>query len=334
MLPDARTQPADVTSLAPARTTLRRPGDALSDASIGIAPMLWATTAAEADRAAPEPLGILDEIARVGYEGTQYRPGFPTGGALRDALARRGLRLAEVYVPLPATVDGPGAEALDVAASLLALLHEAGGEMLCLALHGSPDRDLHAGRATEAGTPVLTEAGWAGLAETVHAIADRANDLGHPVSFHPHAGTLVETVAEAERLLRTTDPARVGLCLDVGHWIVGGGDPVVAIREHGSRVTHVHLKDVDPEVLTRLRAGELDGLGDAVRERLFTELGNGSLDLDGVIGALEAAGYGGWLIVEQDTSWNPPSEAAAIGRRMLASALRPHGRARSNGTWR
>ena len=300
--------------------------------------MLWAAAAREAGGASVEPLGILDEIARIGFDGTQYRPGFPTGAALRDALGQRGLRLAEVYLPLPATVDGPTAEAMDIADDLLGLLHDANGDMLCLALDGSPDRDRHAGRATEAGTPVLTESGWASLVETIHAIADRAIALGHPVSFHPHAGTLVETVPETERLLRSTDPARLGLCLDVAHWIVAGGDPVATIRAYGTRVTHVHLKDVDPAVLARLRAGELAGLTDAVRERLFTELGSGGLDLDGVIAALVKTGYAGWLIVEQDTSWNPPSESAAIGRRVLAAALRRHGAnagsASSNGSGR
>ena len=296
--------------------------------------MPWAAAARKAGGAGVDPLEILDEIARIGYEGTQYRPGFPTGPVLRDALDRRGLRLAEVYVPLPATVDGPTSEALDVAMHLLELLHEANGDMLCLALDGSPDRDRQAGRATETAAPALTGSGWAALADLIGAIADRAQALGRPVSFHPHAGTLVETVAETERLLRSTDPSGLGLCLDVGHWIVGGGDPLAAIRDYGTRVTHVHLKDVDPAVLARLRAGELGGLGDAVRERLFTELGSGSLDLDGVVAALVATGFAGWLIVEQDTSWNPPSESAAIGRRVLASVLRRQGAGATNGAWR
>jgi inosose dehydratase len=84
----------------------------------------------------------------------------------------------------------------------------------------------------------------------------------------------------------------------------------------------VHLKDVDPAVLTRLRIGALEGLGHAIRDRVFTELGAGMLDLDGVIAALAELDYAGWLIVEQDTTWGPPSESAAIGRRVLASTLR------------
>jgi inosose dehydratase len=87
-------------------------------------------------------------------------------------------------------------------------------------------------------------------------------------------------------------------------------------------VTHVHLKDVDPGVLERLRRREVGSFGDAVRGRLFTELGSGALDLAGVLAALTERDYRGWLMVEQDSGWPPPSESAAIGRRVLAYALR------------
>lgn len=292
--------------------------------------MLW-SNADDAERDGVDAETILDEIARVGYEGTQLGSGFPEGAALRDALDLRGLRLAEVYVPIPATVDGPVAGALDVAEERLRLLHEAGGDVLCLALDSSPGRDEMAARTSEPGTPVLTDAGWEALVRLIDAIAERATASGHPVVFHPHGGTFIENPAEVERLLASTRPDRMGLCLDVGHYIVGGGDPVTAIRTMGDRVTHVHLKDVDPAGLARLRAGALDGLRHAIRERVFTELGAGILDLDGVIDALAERGYAGWLMVEQDTTWVPPSESAAIGRRVLATALRRHGRTGGTG---
>lgn len=111
------------------------------------------------------------------------------------------------------------------------------------------------------------------------------------------------------------------MCLDVGHYLVGGGEPARAIRAFGHLIVHVHLKDVDPSVLARLRSGELDRFGAAVRERIFTELGYGALDLDGVLATLDAIGYDGWLMVEQDSTWLAPSEAAVVGRRVLDYAL-------------
>ena len=301
------------------RARLRGSTDALPRASIGTVPILW-YHAADGDRwDAP---ALLDEIARLGYEGTQLGRDFPKGLALREDLARRDLRLAEVYVPLPATPDGPTSQAMSVATACLTSLHEAGGDVLCVAVDGSADRDAAAGRAERPGTPAFTDAGWAALADLLHAIADDAARLGHPVVFHPHAATYVETLAEIDRLLDSMDPDRIGVCLDTGHHLVAGGDPVAALRDLADRVRHVHLKDVDQVILARLRDGAYAGMGDAVRDGLFTELGAGALDLDGILQVLAARDYDGWLMVEQDASIGPPSEAAAIGRRVLAASLR------------
>jgi inosose dehydratase len=298
------------------RAPVRHPEDALARASIGAVPILWRNLGVT------DATTVLDEIARVGFEGTQFGTGFPEGAMLRDALASRDLRLAEVYLPIAATVDGPRAEAIDIALEHLDRLHDGGGDVLCVAIDGSADRDASAGRSDRPPTPVFTGAAWAALVELLHAIADAAAALGHPTAFHPHAGTFIETPAEIDRLVAATDPARIGICLDVGHHIVGGGDPVADLRTLGERVTHVHLKDVDADVLDDLRAGRFSGVGQAVVNGLFTELGAGSLDLDGVIEALMARDYDGWLMVEQDHGFGPPSESAAIGRRVLGATLR------------
>ncbi len=314
------------------RAVLRRHGDALPRASIGTVPILWNNVDVAELRHGTDAATVLDEITRTGFEGTQLGLGFPTGDDLRSALGARGLRLAEVYAAIPATVDGPTDGTMAELRERLRLLHEADGEVLCLALDQSPGREERAGRATTPGTPVLSDAGWASLAEVVHAIATEARGLGHRTVFHPHGGTFVETPAEVERLVAATDADLVGICLDVGHLIVGGGDPVGTLTALGERVTHVHLKDVDAAVLARLRTGGLAGFDAAIRERLFTELGAGVLDLDGVIAALVRRDYDGWLMVEQDSCWGPPSESAAIGRRVLAGALRRAGAATRNDT--
>ena len=143
------------------------------------------------------------------------------------------------------------------------------------------------------------------------------------VAFHPHVGSWVEAPGEVDALTEALalSGGGAGLCLDVGHYTVGGGDPVDAIRRHGPLIRHVHAKDVDPAVLARVRAGEVSGMWPMIRERIFTELGNGVLDLPGVVAALDDIGYDGWIMVEQDSSWLPPAEASAIGMRSLRAAL-------------
>jgi inosose dehydratase len=301
---------------------LRRPCDALGTCPIGTVPILWNNVDLADLRAATSADVILDEIARVGYDGTQSGGGFPEGDKLQRALRERDLRLAEVYASIPCTVDGPSADALDLTRRRLSLLHHGGGEVLVVALDVSPGRIETAGRADAPDVPRLTDRGWARVADLVSTLADEAKALGHPVAWHQHAGTFVETPAELDRLLGLVDADRLGICLDVGHYLVGGGDPVEAIRRYGRRIVHVHLKDVDPRVLGALRSAELGGFLDAIRGRLFTELGAGILELRSVLAALVRVGYGGWLMVEQDSCWGPPSEAAAIGRRVLAQELR------------
>jgi inosose dehydratase len=294
----------------------------LSGAPIGTVPILWNNVDIAELRLGTRADAILDDIARVGYDGCQLGIGFPEGETLRSALAARELRLAEVYASIPATVDGPTDGAADEVRERLRLLVAGRGEVFCVALDGSPDRDVAAGHATDDGTPQLTDAGWDRLVALLRAVAAETRAAGARIAFHPHAGTYVETPAEVERLAAAIDAETLPFCLDVGHYLVGGGDPIAALRQFGGRVSHVHLKDVDPVVLERLRRREIGSFGDAVRERLFTELGSGALDLGGVLAVLAERDYRGWLMVEQDSGWPPPAESAAIGRRVLAFALR------------
>jgi inosose dehydratase len=301
-------------------------GGPLGRAPVGTVPILWNHVGeADPDRPRPGPLPpaetVLDDIARTGYDGCQLGSGFPEGDALRGVLAARDLRLAEVYAAIRATPEGPVATALDEARDRLRRLVAGGGDVLCIAFDGTPERNRFAGRADDPGTPRLTDDGWTRVVELLRTIGSETRAAGARIAFHPHAGTWIETPTEVERLARSIAADDLPLCIDVGHWIVGGGDPVAALRAYGERVTHVHLKDVDPDVLQQLRSGTLAGLGAATDRRLFTELGAGVLDLDGALEALAARRYQGWLMVEQDSCWGPPAESAAIGRRVLAAAL-------------
>ena len=84
----------------------------------------------------------------------------------------------------------------------------------------------------------------------------------------------------------------------------------------------MHREDIDPGVLARMQTGELGGFLAGIRERVFTEVGSGSLDVSGVLATLAGRDYRGWLIVEQDTSWHPPSESAAMSYGVVTFVLR------------
>lgn len=317
-----------VASAAAARGAAARPkGSAprrgrLADVRIGTVPILWNNAdLPEISPFVPADV-VLDEIARLGYAGTQTGVGFPTGAALREALRSRNLALAEVYAAIPASIDGPDPDAADVLGTALDTLDAGDGDVLIAALALSAGRAERAGRATEPGTPRLTDDGWRRLADLLHGAAQSALARGRRLAFHPHAGTYVETPDEVERLAGETDAGLVGVCLDVGHYLVGGGDPSAAVGRFAERITHVHLKDVAPEPLAGLRGGAVVGFLEALRARIFVELGAGVVDLDAILDALADRGYAGWLMLEQDTTWRPPSESAAISRRVLDYAIR------------
>jgi inosose dehydratase len=304
----------------PAREPHATPGK-LARSPIGVVPITWNNV--DLTDLAPEVpwQSVLDACARLGFEGVQLGRGFPEGDDLRRALGDRGLRLAEVYAELPMTVDGPADDALEIGRARLALLDDGGGETLVAACRVGGGREARAGRAGDRAAPRLTDQGWHRLAEILERLGAEAAGRGHALAFHPHAGTFVETPDEVARLASVADADVVGFCLDVGHYTVGGGDPAAAVADLGRRVRHVHVKDVDGAVLDRLRSGGIADFAAAIRARLFTEIGRGIVDVDELVAALDGAGYSGWLMVEQDSTWLEPEAAIAIGRAALLEAL-------------
>jgi inosose dehydratase len=122
---------------------------------------------------------------------------------------------------------------------------------------------------------------------------------------------LIQDPGDVQRLLAAT-PVR--LCLDTGHLAVGGTDPLDFVQAAGDRIVHVHLKDVDARLAGRVRSGSLPFSG-AVRRGLFRPLGDGDVDLAGLLSRLLEQGYGGWFVVEQDVALaaEPPDGWGPLG---------------------
>ena len=80
------------------------------------------------------------------------------------------------------------------------------------------------------------------LLANLDRVAAAAAQRGVAAVLHPHVGTMVETRADVDRVLAGSV---IPLCLDTGHLLIGGTDPVELARTVPDRVAHVHLKDVD-----------------------------------------------------------------------------------------
>lgn len=277
------------------------------------APVSWGVSEATGG-SQPLAATVLDEIAECGYTGTELGPyGFlaTEPAELHAALAARGLALAGAYCPLTLHDPGSRSAALAEAGVIIALLAAAGAEVLVLADAGDATRRAIAGRVPrDAGG--FDDEQWTHFAEGTDAVARLARDHGLVTAFHPHAATYIETEAEIDELLRRTDPELVGLCLDTGHVMYGGGDPAVLAKRHASRIRHVHLKDVRMDVLAEARSGGFD-FAAAVGRGVFAPLGAGDAPIGAVLDALLGQGYDGWLVVEQDRV-NPVSGAADAPR--------------------
>jgi inosose dehydratase len=204
---------------------------------------------------------VLSEMAQLGLTATElgalgYLPQEPD--ALRARQAEFGLRLVGGFVPL--VLHEPWADdAKRTATEIAAVLGAAGGDVFVAV--AVMDEEWSAPTA-------LTDEQHQRLADNLAEIAALVAGHGLTFALHPHAGTLVESAADVERVLATTD---VGWCLDTGHLRLGGGDPAAFVRDHPDRVVHVHLKDVDAAVAARYRAGELTLMG-ATQAGLFRPL--------------------------------------------------------------
>jgi inosose dehydratase len=158
--------------------------------------------------------------------------------------------------------------------------------------------------------PVPLDAdGWKRAGEHLHTLAGLARAEGVELVLHPHADTILETARDVDLALEHTD---VSWCLDTGHLLIGGVDPVRFAADHGDRVGHVHFKDVDARLAKRFADRELS-LVQAVQHGLFRPLGDGDARIDEVVRALAASGYERWLVLEQDLAITGPEPPAGGG---------------------
>jgi len=267
---------------------------------IATAPVSWGVMEVEGWARKQTYGEVLDEMVQAGYTGTELGPyGFlPTDPHdLQRELQKRGLALLGAFVPLPLGAAERHREGMRSALEVARLLAANGAPYLVLADEMNEARMAIAGSATA--SDEFSGQQWEDAAKLIGCIARSAAEIGVRSVFHHHAGTHVETPAEVDRLLESTDPRLVGICLDTGHFFYGGGDPVAFARARAPRIWHLHLKDIRGPVLDQVRREKIAYL-EAIRLGVFSELGAGNVDLAGVIRELEAAGFDGWAVFEQD----------------------------------
>lgn len=292
------------------------PVQALTDLDIrvGVNPIGWSNDDFH-DLGGDVPLErCLDEMHAAGYAGTELGHKYPRDAAkLVPLLASRGLALVSgwhsTYV-----LERPLERERESLARHLELLAACGCRLAIVAeCSGRTYDDPHAPLHFDRNGDGLSPEEWDRLARGLEELAGFAAMRGMSLAYHHHMGTVVQTEPEIGALMARTE--RLRLLLDSGHLALAGADPVRVLAAHRGRVAHVHLKNVRPDVMRRVRA-ERSSFAAAVRSGVFTVPGDGGIDFEPLFEQLREARYGGWLVVEaeQDPAQAPPLEYARRGR--------------------
>jgi len=250
----------------------------------------------------PDGAMVMDEVAAAGYAGIDLGP--PGYLAAKDDLGaelrRRKLGLAGGFFELPFSDPAAMQQAMPGLDGLLDIFDavEAGEPKPRPTLaHASNEARLaRPGQAALDHSLGFDDEGWKKFADGVAMALARCRERGYEPTFHHETGTYIEAKWEIEKLLELTE---IGLCLETGHLLLGGGDPVVAVREWRSRINHVHLKDARRAVVDGI-IREVAPVSEIWKRKAFCRLGDGDLDVDAVLKSLRDGGYEGWLVVEQD----------------------------------
>jgi len=266
------------------------------------APCTWGVWERTVDRDDLVPPALMLETVRdLGYTGIELGPPGYLGDdpeSVRATLEPFGLALVGAFAPIRiADEDGFESDLAFLDRTVAVLAGTGAHGPVVLAADENDVRLRVAGRpGARAGTSLSGEE-MKRAAARVERAASRARDAGVAAAFHPHTATYIEGPEEVAALLESTDARLVKIAFDTGHCVVGGGDPVAFARDYGDRIAHLHLKDVDPRVLDRVRSQELT-VEEAWEQGLFCEFGTGAVDFAAVLAALP--GYEGWAVVEQD----------------------------------
>jgi inosose dehydratase len=248
---------------------------------------------------------VLDEMKACGYAGTElgdwgFMPTEPK--ALRVEMDKRDFRLLGAFVPVLMKDHTKHEAGVTQAVRTARLMADAGFSEAFIVLadeNGSvPERTKNAGRVTPS-MGLLTEE-WKIFAEGANRIAWEVKEqTGLRTVFHHHCAGYVETPEEIDVLFSLTDPDYLGLVLDMGHYMFGGGDPLQALKQYADRIWHIHFKDCDPSVVAKSRREGMDYF-QSVNSGIFCELGKGAVDFQAIVAELHRQNYNEWIVVEQD----------------------------------
>jgi len=286
---------------------------------LGIAPIAW-TNDDMPDLGAENTFEqCVSEMALAGFTGSEVGSKYPKDAAvLKKALDLRGIEICNQWFS-SFLITKPFEEVEKECRAQLAFLKALGSKIIgfseqSYSVQGQMDTPVFGHKY------VMNDDEWKTLCEGLNRLGKIAKEeYGISLTFHHHMGTVVQSEAETERLMNGTDPEYVSLLFDSGHFAYAGEDPVAVVKKYISRIKHVHLKDIRPDEVAKVKAENKSFL-QGVRAGAFTIPGDGCVDFDSIFKVLEENDYSGYMVVEaeQDPAKANPLEYAIRARKFIA----------------
>lgn len=286
---------------------------------LGIAPIAW-TNDDLPDLGGENTFEqCVSEMALAGFTGSEVGNKYPRDpGVLSKALALRGVEICNAWFST-FLISRPYEETEKGFEEHVAFLARMGARVVGVSEQSYSTQGIQDQPVFE-GKHEMNDEEWKKLCGGLNRLGKLSLEkYGVALTFHHHMGTVVQSAAEVERMMQGTDPAYVSLLFDSGHFAYCGEDPLAMAAKYADRIKHVHLKDIRPEVVTKVREEKMSFL-DGVRAGAFTIPGDGCIDFVPIFEVLEKSGYEGYMVVEaeQDPARANPLEYAIRARKFIA----------------
>lgn len=286
---------------------------------LGIAPIAW-TNDDMPDLGKENTFEqCVSEMALAGFTGSEVGNKYPKDPeVLKKALELRGVEICNQWFS-SFLITKPFEEVEKEFRAQLAFLKAMGAKVI-----GASEQSYSVQGQMD--TPVfghkyeMNDEEWDTFCTGMNKLGKIAKEeYGIALTFHHHMGTVVQSLAEVDRMMDNTDPEYVSLLFDTGHFTYCGEDPLEVVKKYVHRIKHVHLKDIRPEVVEQVKKENMSFLA-GVRAGAFTIPGDGCINYDPIFKVLEDAGYEGYMVVEaeQDPAKANPLEYAIRARKFIA----------------
>lgn len=284
---------------------------------LGIAPIAW-TNDDMPDLGAENTFEqCISEMALAGFKGCEIGNKYPKDPkVLKKALDLRHMQICNAWFSTFLTTK-PYEETEKEFIKHITFLKEMGAKVVGVSEQG------HSIQGTDLSIfddkYIMNDEEWDKLCIGLNKLGKVAKDMGITLTFHHHMGTVVQTAAEIDRLMENTDPELFNLLFDSGHLAYCGEDYMYILKKYINRIKHVHLKDIRPEVIEKVKKEHLSFL-QGVRLGTFTVPGDGAIDFTPIFDVLAENNYEGYVLVEaeQDPAVANPFEYAVKARKYIA----------------